>query len=80
MIKKLGNGLETLVWYDTWIPSGPLYSHLINAPTTSSSLLVADIIMNGQWHLADNELLPVWPSILSQAVPDIHARQWDIWL
>jgi len=79
MIRKLGNGLGTLVWYDTWIPTGLLYTHLTNALTTSTSLHIADIIRNGQWYLADNELLPVWHWILSQDIPDTHTRQEGSW-
>ena len=46
-IRKLGNSLDTLIWYDTWIPLGSLLAQLDTAPASTATWHVADIVKDG---------------------------------
>ena len=54
--------------------------HIALGPSTTATWHVADIVKEGNWFLANSQLMAVWPLIQQQRVPDIHAQHCDTWL
>ena len=76
---KIGNGMNTFLWFDTWLPSGPIVSCYGNIIIYDSGLLrearVSTIIQNGNW---------AWPVanspdllILKQSIPAALSPRCD---
>ena len=78
---KMGNGQNTFLWYDYWLPNGIRPIDILPQRTLSSSTLpwtakVADIIVNDRWNFPQEARLfqSLWSRINFQprvSVPDL---------
>lgn len=54
---KLGNGMNTSMWYDKWCSEGPLCNFITNRDVYSAHFIgnfnLCDIIVNGCWKCPD---------------------------
>ena len=84
----VGNGLSTFLWFDYWLPIGPLNLVLDERLLAESGIprntKVSHILCNGRWRwpgLASADLLPIKQVILSHPIPDISEPdvvRWEL--
>ena len=71
---SIGNGLNTYLWFDYWLPMGPIHSVFGDGAILASGLgrnaRVASIISNGDWQ---------WPLVPEQIVPHPELDDMIIW-
>lgn len=79
----IGDGKNTNLWLDNWLPQGPLHD-LFSSRTIASTRLpldakVSEIISNGAWNFpnGDTELDDLWPTI--NFLPRIHCKDELLW-
>jgi len=77
IVRKLDNGQDTSIWYDSWTPIGKLIDQIDTYPITSSKWVVSDIVEDGNWSLKYSELNAVWGFISLQRVPDSLSSSSD---
>ena len=55
MVHRIGNGSNTMLWYDNWLPMGPIISIFVERIIYDSGLpryaKVSSIIRNDNWAL-----------------------------
>nr|TKR98083.1 hypothetical protein D5086_0000206310 [Populus alba] len=80
----IGNGRDTFLWLDYWLPDNKRFCDLFPFRVLSSTGLpwdakVSDIISDGRWAFPPRhpDLQPVWNSILSQPRP--HLCDYYTW-
>lgn len=80
----IGNGRDTFLWLDYWLPDNKRFCDLFPFRVLSSTGLpwdakVSDIILDGRWAFppGHSDLQPVWNSILSQ--PRLHLCDYYTW-
>ena len=80
----IGNGRQTSLWLDYWLPNGRRFCDLLSFRLLSSTNLpwnakVADIISEGRWAFLEGhaDLLPLWDSI--NFLPQDHLPDHYIW-
>ncbi|KAJ7009375.1 hypothetical protein NC653_000139 [Populus alba x Populus x berolinensis] len=80
----IGNGRQTSLWLDYWLPNGRRFCDFLPFKLLSSTNLpwnakVADIISEGRWAFPEGhaDLLPLWNSI--NFLPQDHLPDHYIW-
>ena len=56
MRKQIGDGTDTSLWFDRWLPQSSLieYSGLAAAPSYTQNWKAADLMVNGVWDIRDH--------------------------
>jgi len=70
MVKRIGSGVDTYLWYDNWIRNISLLdiSGRQQPPLSSQNWLVSDIIDTGKWCIRESVLMPYWNEIQSAVI------------
>jgi len=58
MVKKIGNGIDTSLWYDNWPNNSSLLamSGLQHPPAFSKNWTVSEILEDGEWSMKLTDL------------------------
>ncbi|GJR04268.1 hypothetical protein Tco_0527252 [Tanacetum coccineum] len=84
VIYKIGNGVNTSLWFDNWSNIGPLFQYITHKDLyderLNADLKVRDMIGNGDW-LWPRDWLVRFPVITNLEVPKIDEQTVDkiIW-
>ena len=76
MVKKIGNGLDTSLWYDNWIKNCSLLDMTgLQHPLHSQRTGLFLIFWKMEWHMKLSTLQQVWNTILT-VKPDSGRDTW----
>ena len=83
----VGNGRNTLLWFDNWLPIGPIINamgeHILFEIGLTRYATVADIIRNGHWRwpwTASEDLCTIKQVIFGQSPPRSNEADAVIWV
>ena len=83
MIKAIGDGQNTSLWFDPWVKEGALADIIgrhISEVMLHPSWTVSKIIQNEEWHCAGiPSLVPIWHSIMQTKLGPHKQDCWE-WL
>ena len=82
----IGDGADTWLWVDEWLPQGPIIQvfdeRTVHASQLPRNARVASIINNGTWvwpHANSTYMLALMQSILENMVPNISSKDQVRW-